>query len=368
MASDMVVALASATADRRALFGHNGNALLGAPVREPGRDHSPGEVVQVTHARVPQARQTHAFVGSRVGREWGCPHGVNDRGVALGCTPVHTRLQCDEPGLAGPDLVRLGLERAGSACQAVEVLTDLIGRHGQEGASSFLVADAAEAFVLEAAGHHWALGHVGSVRAVAAACLLRQDWDRISRGLSDLAIGRGWWPGDGRKLDFAGAVGREGPEHRRALRRWGQLTMALEAHSGEITAGTVRRLLHEPGAADEAGCRFVARLGAGEVPMGWWAVGEAEAVYVPVFPFAEPPPALGAVRAPAGQSAALQGRLDADLGELLPEANDLYRRGDGEGLRRLVGSFMQHCVERLEDAAERPGRPRAAALAPGAAF
>src|SRR5262245_37169376 len=167
MASDMVVALASATTDRRTLFGHNCNGPRGAgaaPVREPGRECSPGEVVQATHARVPQVRHTHSFVGTRRPGEWGCPHGVNDRGVALGCTSIHTRLQCDEPGLTGPDLVRLGLERAGSACQAVEALTDLIGRHGQEGGSSFLVADAEEAFVLEAAGHHWALGHVGSVR------------------------------------------------------------------------------------------------------------------------------------------------------------------------------------------------------------
>jgi hypothetical protein len=33
-----------------------------------------------------------------------------------------------------------------------------------------------------------------------------QDWNRISPGLGQHAISQGWWPGDGSKLDFVGAL------------------------------------------------------------------------------------------------------------------------------------------------------------------
>src|SRR5207247_1491662 len=132
-------------------------------------------------------------------------------------------------------------ERAGSALQAVDVLTDLISRHGQgaegeEGKSdnAFVIADGREAHVLEACGAHWALQTVNGVRAVSGACHLRRDWDRISRGLADVAIEHNWWPQDGSKLDFAGAVGQEGPDHAKALRHWGQTTLALEQHNGML--------------------------------------------------------------------------------------------------------------------------------------
>src|SRR5204862_7467466 len=115
-------------------FGHNSNRPRGegcSLVRTPGRDFAPGEVLPLARTRVPQVRHTWAVVAGRAGRDWGYQHGVNERGVAAGFTPIRTRLECDAPGLSGPELVRLALERAATAYQAVEALTDLIGRHGQ---------------------------------------------------------------------------------------------------------------------------------------------------------------------------------------------------------------------------------------------
>jgi hypothetical protein len=385
MGSDMVVALARSTVDGRTLFGHNSHRPTGegqSLVRVPGRAFAPGESARATHLALPQVRQTHTVLAGRAGGEWGYRHGVNDRGVAAGATSICTRLENEGPVLTGPDLVRLALERAGSAWQAVDVVTDLISRHGQgyfpgaEGGdghdSALLLADAQEAYLLEASGGHWALQVVGSVRAVSDVCLLRQDWDRISRGLADRAIARGWWPENGTKLDFAGAVGRAGEGHAAGLRRWGRATRLLEQHSGEIDRVFVRHLLGE--LADLAGSHTAASLlvqASAEpdgVVLAWCAFGPpAASVYFPVTLAAELPAAFGdeggagcalwreLTRLQAGSRrdarlgaalrpalADLQRRFDEQAHEFVAEASALRRRGEGPALQRLAESFMQH--------------------------
>jgi hypothetical protein len=386
MASDMLVALARATVDGHTLFGHNNARPAAEPqalVLTPGRAFAPGEKVRAAHVELPQARQTWAVLGGRSGAEWGYRHGVNEKGVAAGFTAIHTRPGPLAEGLSGADLVRLALERGGSASQAVEAVADLITRHGQQAEAgcdcALVVADAREAYVLEACGQHWALQMVPGVRAVSNACHLRQDWDRISRGLADLAIESGWWPGNGSKLDFAGALGRQGPDHAAALRRWGQATLQLEQHNGRITAALLRRLLAEvpaarlPSDAAGGGSSLVVQVGAEQrpVPLAWCAFGPpAASVYFPVVLGRELPPAFlddsgsgsplwrhlsrwqaEARREPRLRDALrggldrLQERFDSDAREFLAEAAELKERGACEELQRLAGSFMLHSLE-----------------------
>jgi secernin len=395
------------------LFGHNSNRPRSEPqtlVRTPARSHTAGEKVRAPAAELPQQRQTCAVLAGRPAGLWGYQHGINEHGVSAGVSAVRTRLAAASPGLSGTDLVRLALERSTSARQAVDVLTDLIARHGQgstgeggrhhdeEGAgdSSFLVADAREAFALEATGNHWALQVVGTVRAASDVCHLRQDWDRISRGLADLAIRRGWWPENGSKLDFAGALAREGGDNAASLRRWGRATLLLEQQSGQIDAAFVRRLLSDHGesaaprpdmtlcrhgAEDATAASLLAQLGpaAESVPVAWCAFGPpCASLYFPLFLEGDLPAAFEedgtgagcrvwrrasallaeAQRDPALLAAlheglaALQERFEMEAHDFASEALDLKRRGAAYELHRLAGAFMQHNLESWENVCE----------------
>jgi secernin len=113
-----------------------------------------------------------AILGSRPTWLWGLEHGVNEHRVAIGNEQLWT---VDDPSrqpdaLIGMDLVRLGLERARSAEEALDVVTGLIDEHGQGGIgdrdegkayfSSFLFADPVEGWILETSARHWAARRV----------------------------------------------------------------------------------------------------------------------------------------------------------------------------------------------------------------
>jgi hypothetical protein len=94
------------------------------------------------------------------------------------------------------DLVRLGLERAATADDALDVMTSLLATHGQGGSgeedppdpywSSFLVADAHRGWVLETSGRTWAARPVEDGAAISNRITLRTDWTRAS---SDVPVG-----------------------------------------------------------------------------------------------------------------------------------------------------------------------------------
>jgi hypothetical protein len=142
--------------------------------------------VRATYVEVPQVAHRHAVMLSKPVWCWGAEMGVNERGVAIGNEAIFSRRASLEPGLLGMDLVRLGLERGGSAAEALAVMALLLEKHGQGGPagfgdkrfcydSSFLVADAREAFVLETAGRDWAMRRVEGHYAISNQLTLHGD-------------------------------------------------------------------------------------------------------------------------------------------------------------------------------------------------
>ncbi|MCC6664517.1 MAG: C69 family dipeptidase [Polyangiaceae bacterium] len=213
---DTFVATPEASENGRMLFGKNSD-------REPGEAQAvelgPARTEAITHCTfvdVPAAPLTRAALLCRPYWMWGAEMGVNDAGVAIGNEAVFTRAPHAASGLTGMDLVRLALERATSAHQAVRRIGELIETHGQGGAAgqrasfryhnSFLIADPEQAWVLESAARAWVAKRVVGVRAISNGLTLGDDWELACDGLAAKARDYRLDPGKTR-VDFARTFG-----------------------------------------------------------------------------------------------------------------------------------------------------------------
>ncbi len=177
---DTLVALAPVTADGVTLFAKSSDR---PPAERQVLEWSPARVdassTACTYIEVESTPgPTVPALLSRPVWCWGAEHGVNVAGVAIGNEAIYTTLDPRPfpPALTGMDLVRLGLERATTAEEAVAVVVALLERYGQGGSghehrdkpywSSFLVADPADAWVIETSGTAWATERVTEVRAI----------------------------------------------------------------------------------------------------------------------------------------------------------------------------------------------------------
>jgi secernin len=200
-------------------------------IRYEGKQHQPGEVIDLQYVTIPQVDRTYTVIGAGQFWAWGFEQGINEHGVAIGNEAVLTkqwRSDVDKAkqggqvkrGILTINLLRLGLERSRSAREAVDVITTLLEKHGQWGSclvgysdidggfdSSYIIADGNEAWILESAGRHWVAKKVThGIANISNYLSIRTDWDLSSKNVISNAVEKGWWPADNvAHFDFARA-------------------------------------------------------------------------------------------------------------------------------------------------------------------
>jgi secernin len=203
---DTMVATPRSSADGSLLFGKNSDRQRNeAQTIEilPSADQAERAQLDCTHIRIPQVRHTYSVLLCRPFWMWGAEMGANEHGVVIGNEGLHARSPSPQTkALIGMDLLRLALERAATAAEAVEVITALLERFGQGGNcghlapsyynNGFIIADPAEAFVLETVGSEWLVERVGNVRAISNEYSIVREAQRTSVGLYALLQDFGW--------------------------------------------------------------------------------------------------------------------------------------------------------------------------------
>jgi dipeptidase len=402
LSCDTLVALAPATADGRTIFGKNSDRHpreCQRIVLAPAAAHPPGAVVRCQYVELPQVRHTARVLGAQPYWLWGFEHGVNEHGVAIGNEMVATREAVPAVGLLGMDLVRLGLERARSAGEAVDVITTLVEAHGQGGSgqphvdwgyhNSFLVCDHTAAWILETSGRHFAARAVATTANISNHLSIGTDWDRLDAGATAFAVAEGWWrPGDGR-LDFAGAY-RDVETFPRAISegRYCRAAALLGETRGRMTLAAMCAILRDHhgspivrGGRDPADPDYfslcmhagelmgttgsmVVALAADTPPVAWMALGNpCVSLYLPFYLEADIPAAVGrGGREPSSDSLwwafhDLGARVEAD-----PDRFGVEVRAYWDALEREIAERARQVEARVVDLRARGDRAGASAL------
>jgi len=263
---DTIVVLAPHTRAGATLFAKNSDRppLECQPLAQSlPRVHPEGATVHCQYIEIPQVPETAAIIGSRPFWLWGYEHGLNQYGVAIGNEAVLTREILPATGLLGMDLVRLGLERSKSARVATEVIGGLIERYGQGGSAqydvdfrynaSFIIADHAEAYVLESSGRQWIARRVED-RACISNRLTIDAGDFGSPDIESYARAREWFEGSAR-FDFASAYSsrKAGKDKTDPLNARGRLARSRElvSRNGRRTIREMFAILRDHGARGE---------------------------------------------------------------------------------------------------------------------
>ena len=200
-----LVAMPESTQDGTVIFGKNSDRPVNEPQPlqyYPPADHAEGSMVKCTYITIPQAAHTYGCIGSRPYNLFGFEHGVNEHGVVIGNEQVTSRETPERQwGLIGMDLLRLALERARTAGEAVEVIAELLETYGSGGDptirlqycnANYIIADYKEAYIFESCNRLWAAKKIHGTAHIGNIYDLGDDYDLIGENVVDTVVKRGW--------------------------------------------------------------------------------------------------------------------------------------------------------------------------------
>ncbi len=250
---DTIVVLGNSTEDGAIIFGKNSDRdpnEAHAICYLPRSTHQQGEEIQCQYMSIPQVSETCSVILAKpVWLRMGCEMGANEYGIVMGNEAVFTKEKYEKTALLGMDLMTLALQRAKTAREALNIITELITQWGQGGVASqngpnfvyhnsFIVADLKEAWVLETAGKFWVAKKVADVATISNGLTIKDKWDLASPGLIENAVERGWCESKS-QFDFAecysdpgkralsGCIDRQSRTINRLLDRKGQINISL---------------------------------------------------------------------------------------------------------------------------------------------
>jgi len=206
---DTFVVMPSGSLNRKLWFGKNSDRSPNEPniiISQPAKQHdiSGSSSVSLTYISIPQVERTNGLLMVKPVWTWGCEMGVNEHGVCIGNEAVFTKGEYSSSGLIGMDICRLVLERCETAEEGMRLIGALIEEYGQGGNcgfdsdlfydNSFIVADCAEAFVVETADRFWVAKRAEEIHSISNILSIDNKWDFCCDALLD----------KNGKLNFAG--------------------------------------------------------------------------------------------------------------------------------------------------------------------
>ncbi|GAB4475930.1 MAG: dipeptidase [Anaerolineae bacterium] len=258
---DTMLAPGHLTADGAPIFGKNSDREANEAqhlLRVPRTRHAPGSRVQCTYISIPQVEETYEVLLSKPFWIWGAEMGTNEFGVTIGNEAVFAKVPHEkQPGLIGMDLLRLALERARTAREALDVITHLLEEYGQGGNcgythtfsyfNSFIIADPNEAWVLETVARMWIAERVRDIRTISNGYTIGSEFDLASPDIISYAVDHGWCRG---RDDFHMArcyADTINTRFSRSAERQCRTTDLLSKRRGEITVEDVMAVLRDHG-------------------------------------------------------------------------------------------------------------------------
>lgn len=284
---------------------------------------------------------------------WGAESGSNEKGICLGLTfseghPVDGKLNAT-------DLVRLTLERASSASDAIDVLVSLNDQYGPAGETkdapkaAYVVCDPNEAWVLNVVGSLWAAQKVSSGSlSLKPGLSVGTQIDRCSDDLQSKLQASGVWDGAG-ELNFATVFGSDG------ARSWPGSEPSGE---GSFAVAQMFETLRAAGTEQQSLSSHVSVLSNSGLSCHWFTAtpNPVESVFKP-FIFTPGAKISPLTKIPAGESEPLLHKLHnnrkwENVGDLLTslestcvdEVNRFISEHSSEPSQEL-DELMKDCVE-----------------------